>query len=111
MKKEKHPKQVGRDDLAAMLAGDAGVSVDTARRVLQSLFGVGGSGASTGGRAPGVIEEFLRRGSEVNIRGFGCFRRSQFKAHKTRIDGVPYNCRDKLKLSFRASLATDIIIE
>lgn len=101
-------KQVGRDDLAVMLSGEIGCNLDTSKRILQSLFGTGGAGGVRGNRTPGLIETFLDRGVEVNIRGFGCFRRSPFKAHKTRINGVALECRAKLKLSFRASVATDI---
>lgn len=101
-------KQVGRDDLAVMLSGKIGCNLDTSKRILQSLFGTGGSGGVSGNRTPGIIEAFLDRGVEVNVRGFGCFRRSSFKEHATRINGVALKCKAKSKLAFRASNATDI---
>lgn len=110
MKKKEVTKQVGRDDLAVMLSGEIGCDLDTSKRILRSLFGTGGTGPAGGSRTVGIIEEILKRGSEVNIRGFGCFRRSPFKAHNTRIGGVPHECKAKLKLAFRASNATDIIL-
>ena len=108
MKEKAGPKQVGRDDLAVMLSSEVGCQLETSKLILRSLFGSGGSGPTGGDRTVGIIETLLDRGSEVSIRGFGCFRRSQFTAHKTRINGVAMDCRAKLKLSFRASVATDI---
>jgi len=109
MKESRGPRQVGRDDVAVMLSSEVGCQLETSKNILRALFGAGGSGPAGGERTVGIIETLLDRGSEVNIRGFGCFRRSSFKARKSRINGVMTQCRAKRKLSFRASEATDIV--
>lgn len=104
--------QVGREELVAEISTRCGVPVKIAESVVQAIFGLGGAGPvrDTGGRTAGIIEYFVDQGIDMNIRGFGRFRRAKYKAHPSRINGVEVQCRAKKKLSFKASDVTDILM-
>ena len=102
-------KPAGRDDIAAALAAGLSMPIEMCQNIVRALFGSGGSGQSGGKRSPGIIENFIDRGTEIQLRGFGNFRRADYSAGVAKVWGETKKRRAKSKISFKASPATDII--
>lgn len=101
----------GRDELVAMVSSRASVPLSVAKSCVTAIFGTGGAGKTEGPRTSGVIEDMLESYDEVRIRGFGNYRRSVRKAREGNIGGTVRQCRRKSKLSFTASMGTDVYLD